>query len=72
MGTTQLSEKAVSAGIGFPVGRNYLLQTFSMINVGVEYSMLGTTNNGLIQENILKVTFGFTMNDRWFVKPKFD
>ena len=72
LGTTQLSEKAVSAGIGFPVGRNYLLQTFSMINVGVEYSMLGTTNNGLIQENILKVTFGFTMNDRWFVKPKFD
>ena len=49
LGSTQLMEKAVTAGIGFPVGRNYLLQSFSMINVGVEYSALGTTNNGLIQ-----------------------
>ena len=72
LGNTQLTEKAVTAGVGFPVGRNYLLQNFSMVNVGVEYSALGTTANGLIQENIFKLTVGFTINDRWFVKPKFD
>ena len=70
--TTQLTETAVSAGIGFPVGRNFMLQNFSMINIGVEMGQRGTTNNGLIKENFVNATIGFTINDRWFVKPKYD
>ncbi len=70
--STQLTEKAASIGFGFPVGRNYLLQSFSMINIGLEAGQRGTVNNGLIKENFYKVTIGFTLNDRWFVKPKFD
>jgi hypothetical protein len=69
---TQLTEQAVSIGLGFPVGRNYLLQNFSMVNIGVEVGHRGTTNNGLIKENFFKATVGFTINDRWFVKPKID
>ncbi|MGQ0828021.1 MAG: hypothetical protein ACT4ON_06470 [Bacteroidota bacterium] len=69
---TPLTEYAGSIGIGFPVGRNYLLQTFSMVNIGAEIGQRGTTTNGLIRENFFKVTIGFTINDRWFVKPKFD
>jgi len=70
--STPLIEYAVTAGVGLPVGRNYLLQNFSMVNIGVEYGQRGTTTNGLIKENILKVSLGFTINDRWFVKPKYD
>lgn len=70
--SSQLAETAVTAGLGFPVGRNYLLQNFSMINIGVEFGQRGTTNNGLIKENFFKATIGLTINDRWFVKPKFD
>ena len=70
--STQLTEYAASLGMGFPVGRNYFLQNFSMANVGVELGQRGTTINGLIKENFFKVTIGFTINDRWFVKPKFD
>ncbi len=70
--STQLTESAVSFGIGFPVGRNFLLQNFSMVNIGVEAGYRGTTTNGLIKENFFKATIGFTINDRWFVKPKFD
>jgi hypothetical protein len=70
--STQLTESAVSVGIGFPVGRNFLLQSFSMVNIGVEFGHRGTTANGLIKENFFKATIGFTINDRWFVKPKFD
>lgn len=70
--STQLNEYALSVGFGFPVGRNYILQTFSMVNIGVEFGQRGTTANGLIQENFMKATLGFTINDRWFVKPKFD
>lgn len=70
--STQLTEYAVSIGFGFPVGRNYLLQNFSMVNIGVEVGQRGTTTNGLIKEQFFKATIGFTINDRWFVKPKFD
>jgi long-subunit fatty acid transport protein len=69
---TQLTEYGVSAGIGFPVGRNYLLQNFSMVNIGLEIGQRGTVTNGLIKEQFFKATIGFTINDRWFVKPKFD
>ncbi len=67
---TQLTEHAASFGLGFPVGRNYLLQNFSMVNIGVEYGERGTITNGLIKENFFKLTLGFTINDKWFIKPK--
>ncbi len=70
--STQLSETAVSIGLGFPVGRNYLLWNFSMINIGFELGQRGTATNGLIKENFMRATIGFTINDKWFVKPKFD
>jgi len=70
--STQLNEYAVSIGLGLPVGRNFFLQNFSMINIGAELGQRGTTTNGLIKENFVKVSIGFTINDRWFVKPKFD
>jgi hypothetical protein len=70
--SSQLTETAVTIGFGFPVGRNYILQNFSMINIGVEAGQRGTINNGLIKESFIKATIGFTINDRWFVKPKYD
>ena len=69
---TPLSEYALSLGFGFPVGKSYILQNFSMVNLSVELGRRGTTTNGLIRENFLKATIGFTINDRWFQKPKFD
>jgi hypothetical protein len=68
----QLNEYAVTIGAGLPVGRNFILQNFSMVNIGVEFGQRGTTSNGLIRENFMKVSLGFTINDRWFVKPKID
>lgn len=69
---SQLLEYGASIGFGFPVGRNFLLQNFSMVNIGVEVGERGTTNNGLIKEQYFKASIGFTINDRWFVKPKYD
>ncbi|MCW3084622.1 MAG: hypothetical protein JWP12_1988 [Bacteroidetes bacterium] len=69
---SQLNEYALSLGAGFPVGRNYILRSFSMINIGVEVGQRGTTTNGLIKEQFFKATVGFTINDRWFVKPRID
>lgn len=69
---TQLTEYAASFGLGFPVGRNYILQNFSMVNIGAEFGQRGTLANGLIRENFFRAIIGFTINDRWFVKPKID
>ena len=69
---TPLNEYGVTAGIGMPVGRSYILQNFSMVNIGFEVGQRGTITNGLIKESYLKATIGFTINDRWFQKSKFD
>lgn len=70
--STPLNEYGASLGFGFPVGRSYILQNFSMVNIGVEVGQRGTLTNGLIKENYIKATVGFTINDRWFQQPKFD
>ncbi|MEO6903640.1 MAG: hypothetical protein ABI315_10885 [Bacteroidia bacterium] len=69
---TPLTEYAASVGLGFPVGRNYILQNFSMVNIGAEFGQRGTVTNGLIRETFFRALIGFTINDRWFIKPKID
>jgi hypothetical protein len=69
---TQLTEYAVSAGFGFPVGTSFTMRNFSMVNIGVEYGSRGTLTNGLIREKFVKINVGFTINDRWFRKSQFD
>ena len=62
---TQLDEFGVSFGFGFP-----LRKTRSTLNIAVELGKRGTTNNQLIQENYGKVTLGFSIFERWFIKNK--
>ncbi len=69
---TSLTEYGFSFGLGLPVGRSFLLQNFSLVNIGIEIGNRGTLSNGLIKEQFLRATIGFTINDRWFVKSKFD
>jgi hypothetical protein len=64
-----IGEYAVSAGLGLPVGRYRL---FTIVNLSAEYGRAGTLNNNLVQENFLRFVAGFTFNDRWFIKPKYD
>ena len=67
----QLTDKAITLGVGLPVGWNHgYPDAFSMVNIGVEIGYRGTTANELIKENYLKLSIGFTMNDKWFIKPK--
>ena len=63
-----VKDAAVSLGFGFPVGSN----TFSNINIGLEYGKRGTTKAGLIEENYTNISIGFSFNDRWFIKRKYD
>jgi hypothetical protein len=57
----------VSVGFGLPIKR-----AATMIHFSVEAGKRGTTSGNLIEENYFKCSVGFTLNDRWFVKQKFD
>lgn len=62
-----INDMALTVGAGFPI-----TGVFSNVNLGLEVGKKGTTNSGLIQENYFNVSIGFSLNDKWFRKTKFD
>lgn len=62
-----IDDKAITAGVGLPLGA-----VFSNLNIGMEYGKRGTKAAGLIQENYFSLNIGFSFNDRWFQKVKFN
>lgn len=66
---TKIADYAVTAGLGLPMGRYRLLST---VNLSVEMGRVGTIENNLIQQKYFRAVIGFTFNDRWFIKTKYD
>ena len=62
-----IEDAAVTFGVGFPVGGR-----FSNINLGVEYGRKGTKAADLVRENYLNFTLSLSLNDKWFVKGKYN
>jgi hypothetical protein len=62
-----INEAGLSAGFGLPIRK-----AGSLLHLTLEAGKRGTTQEKLVQERYLKFTLGFTINDRWFVKPKYD
>ncbi|MES2240977.1 MAG: hypothetical protein V4497_12035 [Bacteroidota bacterium] len=62
-----IKDTGFSFGLGLPV-----TGSFSNVNFGFEFGKRGTTSASLIQENYAKFSVGLSLNDRWFVKRKFD
>lgn len=60
-------DRAVTFGFGLP-----LSGTFSNINIGVELGKKGTTNAGLVEENYSNISVGFSFNDSWFQRRKYN
>lgn len=72
---TQLSEYGITLGLGFPLSRKKAgndMYIQSMINFAVEWGQRGTTAQNLLLENYWNFRLGFTLNDRWFIKRKYD
>lgn len=62
-----IRDYAFSAGLGLPLGG-----AFSNLNLGVEYGRRGTAKALLIEENYTNVILSVSLNDRWFIKRKYD
>ena len=62
-----INDTAFTFGLGFPV-----TGSFSNINLGFEYGKKGTKDLNLVEENYLNFTLSLSLNDKWFVKRKYD
>lgn len=61
-----LNEYALSFGFGLP-----LRGMRTMVNLGAQYGVRGTTADNLIRESSFKIVIGFSIYERWFVKRKY-
>lgn len=52
-------------GLSVPTGR-------SNLDIAVKYGKRGDKDKNLLEESYLRVSFGITFNDIWFIKPKSD
>lgn len=63
----QLGEMGVTAGLGLPFPR-----VGTMLQLSIEGGERGTLSHDLIREKYIKFSLGLTINDRWFIRPKYD
>ena len=72
--SNNISEYSASIGASFPLKKyKFERELFgTYLNVAVQAGRRGTTQNGLVQEDFIKLNVGFTFNDKWFIKRKFD
>ena len=62
-----INDMGFTLGMGMP-----LSGTFSNINFGFELGKKGTTTANLVQENYANLNIGFSLNEKWFEKRKFN
>ncbi|KIA82668.1 membrane protein [Flavobacterium sp. AED] len=62
-----INDMGLTLGLGLPI-----TGSFSNINLGFELGKRGTTNANLVQENYANFSVGFSLNDKWFDKRKFN
>jgi hypothetical protein len=61
-----LKETGINFGVGLP------LAGFSNANIGFEYGNRGGGGVSKFKENFWSFRIGFSLNDKWFVKRKFN
>ena len=63
----KINETGISFGMGIPVKK-----AGTNLHLSFELGSRGTVEHNLIKENYLRFTLGLTINDKWFIKPKYD
>ncbi len=62
----QVKDFGINFGWSLPVGR------LSSIDMAFKIGQRGNVQNNYIKENYYKIYIGFTFNDQWFIKRKYD
>lgn len=69
LNNTKINNYAVTVGLGLPVG---MYRQFSVVNISAQFGEMGSINNNIIRERYAKIIIGFTFNDKWFNKLRYD
>lgn len=69
---TNIDVKSINFGMGFPLVASASRAAFYKINFAAEIGTRGALKTGLVRENFYNFYLGFTINDRWFQKYKYD
>jgi hypothetical protein len=67
-----INDYAITFGAGLPLSSVVGSLGSSNVNVGAEIGRRGTTSAGLIQENYVNIFVSISLNDRWFIKRKYE
>lgn len=66
-----INQYAATVGFGLPIP-NDRHTSFYKVNLSAEIGRRGTLENNLVRETYYNIHLGFTINDKWFQKYKFD
>lgn len=61
-----LNEVGGTIGLGFP------FKTVAHLNLTGDFGSRGGSDKTVLRENYYRITFGFVLNDIWFIKRKYD
>lgn len=69
-----IPETGITLGIGLPleVPTYYRKPARSMVNLAITAGQRGAVEPNLIRERFVRVSLTFSLNDRWFIKTRFD
>ena len=61
-----INKYGLTFGFGLPVPRS-----LTSFNVAVELGTMGTIKNNLVKENYFNISISMSINDRWFIKKRY-
>ncbi|MEO6150468.1 MAG: hypothetical protein ABIN95_04895 [Mucilaginibacter sp.] len=67
-----IKQYALTIGLGLPLRPGPSNTSFYKINVSAELGTRGRLANQLVKENYINIRLGFTLNDKWFQRYRFD
>lgn len=71
IGDQDVNEIGVSIGFGLPLPSNRRT-SFYKVNFSTEFVQRGSSHVSMVKENFINFRLGFTLNDRWFQRYKYD
>lgn len=61
-----INKYGITFGFGLPVPRS-----LTSLNVAIELGSMGTVKHNLVKENYFNISVSMSINDRWFVKKRY-
>ena len=66
-----VKQMALTVGFGFPLP-SLFGGSFYKINFATEFGQMGSLTNQLVRERYINFNLGFTLNERWFQRRRYD